>query len=251
MKEHLEIDEDEQMSYYELAAKRIRNIDPHLYKGMSQKSYKEVRSRGQYEADAILIAEYYRRVGVFLQHLSKGGTGIYVGMDMLIGYRIPDDAWDNFVVDFPNFTDIDLMLMKMLSMHYLRWCALIDDRNSFALQYPDIYEPIIKLFERGGGQINTHHHELVGGFGAFSKTIYATRGDMNPFDISESALEKIIEEVVFAEEYLEVYKTGDLTERACMRCGNRLLIHSYITEYGYAWYKIKCESENCFDRNFS
>lgn len=65
MKERLEINGDEQMSYYELAAKRIRNIDPNLYRGISQKSYKEVRSRGEYEADTILIAEYYRRVGVF------------------------------------------------------------------------------------------------------------------------------------------------------------------------------------------
>ncbi|WP_145047923.1 hypothetical protein [Paenibacillus xylanexedens] len=239
------------MSYYELAAKRIRNIDPNLYIGISQKRYEEVRTKGEYAADATLIAEYYRRVGVFLQHLSKEATGIYVGMDLLIGYRIPDDAWDNFVVDFPNFKDIDLSLIKLLSMHYLRWCALIDEKNGFALQYPDIYEPMITLFERGGGRISTHHHELVGGFGGFPKTIYATRGDMNPFDISESALKKIIEEVEFAEAYLEVYKNGDLTERNCIRCGNRLLIHSHITEYGYPWYNIKCESESCFDKNFS
>ncbi|MCM3173233.1 hypothetical protein [Paenibacillus sp. MER 99-2] len=239
------------MSYYELAANRIRNIDPNLYIGISQKRYEEVRTKGEYAADATLIAEYYRRVGVFLQHLSKESTSIYVGMDWLIGYRIPDDAWDNFVVDFPNFKDIDLMIIKLLSMHYLRWCSLLDDKNSFALQYPDIYEPIITLFERGGGRISTHHHELVGGFGGFPKTIYATRGDMNPFDISEAALEMIIEEVKFAEAYLQVYKNGDLTERNCIRCGNRLLIHSHITEYGYPWYKIKCESENCFDRNFS
>ncbi len=128
MKEHLEIDGDEQMSYYELAANRIRNIDPNLYIGISQKRYEEVRTKGEYAADATLIAEYYRRVGVFLQHLSKESTSIYVGMDWLIGYRIPDDAWDNFVVDFPNFKDIDLMIIKLLSMHYLRWCSLLDEK---------------------------------------------------------------------------------------------------------------------------
>lgn len=55
------------MSYYEAAVERINNIDANLYIGISNKRYEEVRSRGEYEADSILIAEYYRRVGVFLR----------------------------------------------------------------------------------------------------------------------------------------------------------------------------------------
>lgn len=239
------------MSYYEEAAKRIKSIDPNLYVGISKKRYEEVRSRGEYKADSILIAEYYRRVGVFLQYLSIEVTSIYVGMDMLIGYKMDENEWDNFPEEFPNFREIDIMLMKLFSIHYLRWCSLLDNSNLIALQFPDIYEPIIKLFERGGGRISTHHHELVGGFGAFPRSIDARRGDKKPFDISDHALKHIINEVEHAETCLAQFKRGSRNEFACIRCGNRLLIQSNITEYGYQWYKIKCESDDCFNKNFS
>ncbi|MFB0845260.1 hypothetical protein [Paenibacillus oleatilyticus] len=239
------------MSYYKEAAERIKSIDPNLYVGILKKRYEEVRSRGEYEADSILIAEYYRRVGVFLQFLSIEATSIYVGMDMLIGYKMDENEWDNFPVKFPNFKEIDIMLMKLFSIHYLRWCSLLDSGNLIALQFPDIYEPMIKLFERGGGQISTHHHELVGGFGAFSRSIDSRRGDKKPFDISDYALKLIINEVEHTEAYLAEHKRGSQTEYTCIRCSSRLLIQSNITEYGYQWYKIKCESDDCFNKNFS
>ncbi|MCM3273988.1 hypothetical protein [Paenibacillus elgii] len=238
------------MSYYKEAVERIKSIDPNLYIGISIKRYEEVRSRGEYEADSILIAEYYRRVGVFLRFNSIEATSIYAGMDMLIGYKMDENEWGNFLIAFPNFKEIDIMLMKLLSIHYLRWCSLLDSGNLIALQFPDIYDPMIKLFERGGGQINTHHHELVGEFGAFSRTIDIRRGDKKPFNISDHALKLIINEVEHAEAYLVEYKRGSRTEFACIRCGNRLTIQSNITEYGYQWYKIKCESDDCFNENF-
>lgn len=239
------------MNYYELAVERIKNIDTNQYIGISNKRYEEVRSRGEYVADARLIAEYYRRVGVYLQFISKEVTGIYVGMDLLLGYKMADNEWDELLVTAPNYKEIDFYLMKLLSMHYLRWCNLLDGGNNIALQFQDIYEPMIKLFEIGGGRISTHHHELVGGFGAFSRSIDAKRGHKKPIDISDKALATIIEEIELAEAYLEEYKGGNLTEKNCIRCGNTLLIHSNITEYSYLWYKIKCETKDCFDNNFS
>jgi|GEM_PF-3201454 len=239
------------MSYYELAVERIKNIDANQYIGISNKRYEEVRSNGDYKADASLIAEYYRRVGVYLQFISKEVTSVYVGMDLLLGYKMADNEWDDLLVTAPNYKEVDFYLMKLLTMHYLRWCNLLDSGNNIVLQFPDIYEPMIKLFERGGGRISTHHHELVGGFGAFSRSIDARRGDMKPFDISDKALELIIKEVEFAESYVVEYKRGNLSEKTCIRCGNRLMIQSNITEHGYQWYKIKCESKGCFDNNFS
>ncbi|MDY8045299.1 hypothetical protein UY416_03210 [Paenibacillus polymyxa] len=238
------------MSYYELAVERIKKIDAKQYIGVSNKSYSEVRSRGEYKVDARLIAEYYRRVGVYLQFISKEVTSIYAGMDMLIGYKMADNEWDELLGKCPNFVEIDFMLMKLISIHYLRWCTLLDSSNNIALQFPDIYEPMIILFERGGGQISTHHHELVGGFGAFSRSIDAKRGDKKPIDISDNALKTIIEEIELAEAYLVEHKKGNLTEKYCIRCGNRLIIHSN-NDFGQQWYKIKCETKDCFDNNFS
>lgn len=74
---------------------------------------------------------------------------------------------------------------------------------------------------------------------------------MTPFDISDVALENIIKEVELAEGYLADYKNGNLSENNCIRCGNKLLILPNLSDYGYQWYKIKCETKDCFDKNFS
>lgn len=87
---------------------------------------------------------------MFLQFISKEAASIYIGMDMLLGFKMEENEWDIFLETCPNFNKIDIMLMKLISIHYLRWCSLLDARDNIALQFPDIYEPMIKLFERGG-----------------------------------------------------------------------------------------------------
>lgn len=239
------------MGVYERACERVGRIDVGSYVGNEKKRYEEIRSKGEYEADSVLIAEYYRRVGVFLQSISEEATSVYMGMDMLIGYKFAEDGWDDFHERFPRFKPLNNWMMKLLCMHYLRWCSLIDAGEEKALQFPDVYEPMIVLFERGGGGISTYHGELVGGFGAFSKTIHSNRGDKAPYDIGEEALRRTIKEIEVAEAYLSEYKVGNIEEKACLRCGNRLEIQEYLSEYSGKWYKIKCKSENCFSRNFS
>ncbi|WP_037289559.1 hypothetical protein [Saccharibacillus sacchari] len=241
------------MSVYERACERVGRIDVERYIGNEGKRYEEIRSKGEYEADSVLIAEYYRRVGVFLQSISKEAAGIYAGMDMLIGYKIAEEAWDEFHAQFPQFKPLNNWLMKFLCMHYLRWCLLIDAGEEKALQFPDVYEPMIMLFEKGGGGISTHHGELVGGFGAFSKTIDSSRGDQKPYDISEEGLTRATKEIEVAEKYLSEYKAESLEKKMCIRCGNHLEIQEHPSQYLYGgtWYTIKCKSPNCFSRNFS
>jgi len=239
------------MSVYERACERVWKIDVERYIRNQGKRYEEIRSKGKYAADSVLIAEYYRRVGVFLQSISKEATSVYIGMDMLIGHKVAEEAWDEFHAQFPQFKPLNHWLMKLLCMHYLRWCSLIDAGEEKALQFPDVYEPIIVLFEKGGGGISTHHGELVGGFGAFSRTIHSSRGDQAPYEISEEALRHTVKEIEVAEAYLSEHKIGNVEEKACLRCGNRLEIQEHISEYGGKWYQIKCRSENCFSRNFS
>lgn len=242
------------MSVYERACERVGKIDVERYIRNQGKRYEEIRSKGKYAADSVLIAEYYRRVGVFLQSISKGATSVYIGMDMLIGHKVAEDAWDEFNAQFPQFKPLNHWLMKLLCMHYLRWCSLIDAGEEKALQFPKVYEPIIVLFEKGGGGISTHHGELVGGFGAFSRTIHSSLADKKPYDISEEALKHITEEIEVAEKYLSEYKAGSLEKKLCIRCGNHLEIQEHPSQhhqYGGIWYTIKCASPNCFRRNFS
>lgn len=45
---------------------------------------------------------------------------------------------------------------------YLEWSYLVDVKNEIAIKYNNLYEPIIKLFERGG-KISYHKNELICG----------------------------------------------------------------------------------------
>ncbi|MDR0263216.1 MAG: hypothetical protein LBJ04_08310 [Sphingobacterium sp.] len=183
------------MSYFTRAVNRINNIDVEQYFDLSHKRYDEVRSKGEYSADATLIAEYYRRVGVLLQSLNKDSASIYSLMSKIIDTDTNNLDYDTFLSICPIPQKINFLTIKIICFGYLEWCSLLDIGHSIALKYSDIYEPIIKLFERGGGQISIHHHELVGGFGAFPRYISADRGNMKEFDIIDSALDQIVKEV--------------------------------------------------------
>ncbi|MEK8132957.1 hypothetical protein WMW72_34265 [Paenibacillus filicis] len=236
-------------NYFLKAVMRINSIDEKQYVNISHKRYRDFRSKGEYTADATLIAEYYRRVGVFLQLMNEESAYILLGMSKLI-HKEPILDYDNLLTICPNLKKINLTIFKAICFNYLEWCCLIDSGNPLAIKYHDIYEPIIKLFERGGGQISTHHHELVGGFGAFPRSISASRGDMKEFDISDKALELEIKEVEHAEAYLKEYLQDRNVTRKCIRCASRLFIQENQS-IGGTWYKVKCETEKCFDDNFS
>ncbi|AIQ19587.1 hypothetical protein H70357_24915 [Paenibacillus sp. FSL H7-0357] len=237
-------------THYTRAVNRINNIDAKYYIDISNKRYEDVRSKGEYTADATLIAEYYRRVGVLLQFMSIEGVSIYAGMAKIINNEIELLDFDNLFKICPNLEPINLTVLKMICSNYIQWCILLDAGDPIAVKFHDTYEPIIKLFERGGGRISTHHHELVGGFGAFGRSIHASRGDMKEFDISDQALRQEIKEVEHAEEYVKEYKLDSSVTKNCLRCGNRLIVQEN-EGYGGKWYKIKCETNICFDQNFS
>ncbi|WP_245700002.1 hypothetical protein [Paenibacillus glacialis] len=229
---------------------RINNIDSMQYLDISHKRYEDIRSRGEYTADATLIAEYYRRVGVLLQFMSKESVSIFTSMSKIINNEIENLDYDNMYTICPNLEGINLSVFKIICFNYFQWCTLLDVGDPIAIKFHDIYEPIIKLFERGGGQISIHHHELIGGFGAFTRTISASRGDKKELDISDQALKQEIKEVEHAEAYLKEYKLDSSATNNCVRCRNRLVIQEKES-YGNRWYKIKCETKTCYDQNFS
>lgn len=236
--------------FFNEALLRLQRIDVEPYIVNLHKRYHEFRTDAEYEADAQLIAEYYRRVGVLLQELSIEGVGIWGGMaqvakrdnSQLLDYeQLPSLC--------PNLGRVELLLIKLISFHYLNWCILLDNDDPVATRHKDIYEPMIRLFERGGGMISTHHHELVGGFGAFSRSILASRGDMREFDISDAALARAGAEVEYAQDFVEDFKRGCAADRRCLRCGGKLNI-TEKSDYT-VWYKVSCETPQCFNRNFS
>lgn len=233
------------------AVKRISSIDPNIYSKVTMENWKSFRSKGEYCADAVLISDHYIRVGKLLQFISKDYTHFVVSLaELITGDDMEFDS-EKFGELFPNITECSCYLISRICLCYIQWAILLDSDEPISKKFPDMYEPLIKLIERGGGQMTLHHGEIDGGFGGFPRLIYADRGNLKAVDISDQSLNQIINEVEHAEEFLEKYKSGDSSKHFCLRCKRGLIIQSNITEWGYQWYKIKCESDDCFNKNFS
>lgn len=113
-------------SHYTRAVNRINNIDAEYYIDISNKRYEDVRSKGEYTADATLIAEYYRRVGVLLQFMSIEGVSIFAGMAKIINNEMEILDFDNLYEICPNLEPINLTVLKIICINYIQWCILID-----------------------------------------------------------------------------------------------------------------------------
>jgi hypothetical protein len=72
----------------------------------------------------------------------------------------------------------------------LEWAYLIDQELPIAIQFQDLYDPIIKLFERGG-RIQYHHHELICGRYAWPRNPLHYPRIFEPKDIRDEVLDRI------------------------------------------------------------
>lgn len=72
---------------------------------------------------------------------------------------------------------------------YIEWASLTDEGEPAAMKFPDLYEPLIKLFERGGS-IGIHHGEVIVGKFAFPLKNSSIIALEDPIDISDMNLEK-------------------------------------------------------------
>ncbi|NQX64628.1 hypothetical protein HQN90_00670 [Paenibacillus alba] len=237
--------------FYNNAVKRINNIDPSIYSKVTMKNWKSFRSKGEYRSDAVLIGEHFRRVGELLQYISKNSTHFIISLAELITNDVMEFNSEKFEELFPNIKECECYLISRICLCYVHWSILLDSDEPISKKYPDMYEPLIKLIERGGGQMSLHHGEIDGGFGGFPRLIYADRGNLKATNISDQALNQIIKEVEHAEECLVKYKNDGRSEYTCIRCGKKLHIHPNVTDWGYQWYKIICETEDCYNDNLS
>ncbi|WP_052410004.1 Imm3 family immunity protein [Paenibacillus durus] len=79
---------------------------------------------------------------------------------------------------------------KMICTFYLEWSYLVDQEFPPALRFKDLYDPIIKLYERGG-RISYHHHELVCGKYGWSRNSALILRNTPPLDIHDEILDEM------------------------------------------------------------
>ncbi|KHL91216.1 hypothetical protein QW71_35955 [Paenibacillus sp. IHB B 3415] len=138
------------------------------------------------ESHHILISEYFRRVNAVLNTLS-------LNIDKYPIFRIASVLGNSQHVDImkvcPMLKDINNLYIKAICYYYLEICSLVDERVDKANEYADLYEPMIKLLERGGS-FNLRQGELLIGTSAYPLS-YWRELNITKQDISEANLERV------------------------------------------------------------
>lgn len=137
---------------------------------------------------AILVTEFIRRGNIFMDFNSKEDNRRAVfNAAEIINFDVPVHIKEEFnkLVN----EDID-WVTKYLCTFYLEWSYVVDQQLPIALQFHDLYDPIIKLFERGG-RISYHHNELVCGKHAWPRNSGAITRELSPRDIKDEVLDAL------------------------------------------------------------
>ncbi|MEY8747012.1 hypothetical protein AB9M62_48600 [Bacillales bacterium AN1005] len=167
-------------SNFEQASERIKNINWEN-NGVDKPSY------------AILVTEFIRRGNIFLDFNSKDDNRRAVfNAAEIINFDTPAHIKEecNGVVN----ANVD-WVTEYLCAFYLEWAYVIDKQMPIALEFHDLYDPIIKLFERGG-RISYHHNELVCGKHAWPRNSGAITRELLPQDIRDKVLDALDDEIL-------------------------------------------------------
>ena len=134
----------------------------------------------------LLLKEYIRRGNQFLDFINKNP-------DRRIAVFSASDAIDaNLPIDIEEYcTELNEIYGTAYSVctFYLEWAYLLDQEEPVALKFYDLYEPIIKLYERGG-RISYRENFLMCGSSEWPRNSARILRDIPPIDIQDEALEK-------------------------------------------------------------
>ncbi|WP_141694974.1 hypothetical protein [Paenibacillus kribbensis] len=107
----------------------------------------------------ILISEYFRRVNAFIESSSVAVNKYPIfSIASVLGKTVSLDVSKVC----PKLEELENIYIKALSYCYLEISALADEGVKEALDHIDLYEPMIKFFERGGSFYIRQGEILVG-----------------------------------------------------------------------------------------
>lgn len=157
------------MGYLNQAIKRISLID------WSSLGEKETVSQNY------LCREYLRRAAKFL----KDYPGTCVPPFIMISNSITEPKENMEAIEVIN--NISNSYHRALVTSYLELCALIDEKNPIAIDNKDLFEPAIKLYERGGFFYRREGYIYINGSSFIIAD--ATWDKQDPLDISDEVLD--------------------------------------------------------------
>ncbi|NFS28758.1 hypothetical protein FDF12_09885 [Clostridium botulinum] len=137
----------------------------------------------------ILVNEFIKRGNVFRDVYDKDNTKrlAVFSAAQTINASIPEDI-QRFI------DDVKLIehgwTIKAVCEYYLEWVYLVEVGDEVAIKYNTLYEPIIKLFERGG-RISYHNQELICGKVGWPRNCYFVPRKNFIEEISDEILDNI------------------------------------------------------------
>ncbi|ETT30261.1 MULTISPECIES: hypothetical protein [unclassified Paenibacillus] len=165
-------------SNFEQAKKKIMNMN-WKNNGIDKPSY------------IILVTEFIRRGNIFLDFNSKDdnrravfNAAEVINFDTPAHIKEECNALVNSNVGW---------VTEYLCTFYLEWAYVVDKKTPVALKFHDLYDPIIKLFERGG-RISYHHNELVCGKHGWPRNSGVMTRGIQPQDIRDEVLDALDDE---------------------------------------------------------
>jgi hypothetical protein len=133
--------------------------------------------------DVALAREYLRRVALMAKSLAgwTGGpffdTTAVAAADLDVRIKSEIEAAVNAEIQ-PN------AYVRRLCVDYLKWRAYVDAGNPTACAHANIYEPLMRLFERGHS-IGLHHGELIVGSFAIPLGRWLELSEIPPADLDD------------------------------------------------------------------
>lgn len=137
----------------------------------------------------ILVQEFIRRGNIFRDIYDRENTKrlVVFSAAKIINAEIPQYIQKN--IEDKNLIEYG-WTMATLCESYLEWSYLIDTNNKVAIEYSDLYEPITKLFERGG-RLSYHQNELICGKIGWPRNCYSFSRKVFIDKISDKILNNI------------------------------------------------------------
>lgn len=130
----------------------------------------QINSSSLQNSHHTLICEYLRRVNVFLDKLNVSPDRYPLfSFAKMLGRKIDPDVYRSC----PQLNTINNPYMKAICYSYLEVCDLIDQGVDDAIKYADLYDPMLKFYERGGS-CTIRKGELVVGDAAYPLMYWRT-----------------------------------------------------------------------------
>lgn len=165
----------------------------------------------------VLVQEMIQREIRFLKsfHYEKDHKHVLWSPMRLVNLELPNI--EEIYPEIEQVLKIDCT-MKLFCTYYLEWAYFADRKEPFALRQPNLYEPIIRMFERGG-RVYFRENFLMTGLVDIPRIIFFNR-DFCSQDISDQALEQyeynyyrkkaIVDQLQEFQEILDVEQMADL-----------------------------------------